>query len=45
MFNLVVAGLCAWSSHHSFRQGNTRWGWLNLVLSALNFAMFLAGVL
>lgn len=44
MFNLAVAGFCAWSSWESFKAGNERWGWINLVLSALNAAVFLAGV-
>ena len=45
MFNLAVSALCGWAAWTCFRDDNKFWGWLNLIGSAANFALFLRGIL
>jgi hypothetical protein len=41
MLNLIIAMACAYFAKRTFDEGDNFSGWLNLMLSAANFAFFM----
>ncbi len=41
MLSLIIVIGCAWFSREAFREGRNFMGWLNLVASAANAALFM----
>lgn len=44
MFNLIIAVACAYFARLAFDEGRDSLGWLNLLLSAANAALFMTTV-
>jgi hypothetical protein len=44
MLNLIIAAACAYFAKLSFDEDRNFSGWLNLVLSAANFALFIVNL-
>jgi hypothetical protein len=42
--NAFFTVVCFWAAMVQFDQGQNKWGWFNLFVSALNFAGILAAI-
>jgi hypothetical protein len=44
MIALLISIFCGYCAYACFRDGSEVFGWLNLAMSALNFANFMIGI-